>query len=246
MPGRLPPLVTNETYHIFNRGIDHRPTFTDKREYHRALQGLAFYQFSSPPVKLSLFLSLPEERKEKIMDQLIHQGKKSIRILAFCFMPNHFHFLVFQETENGISKFMSNFQNSFTRYFNTKHERIGPLFLDQFKAVRIETDDQLLHVSRYIHLNPYSSAVIKNLKVLENYPWSSLNEYINLLQKEICEKETILSFFRNKKAYQEFVFDQADYQKELEKIKHLALEDQTPLPPPRWKRVYFPQGKISL
>lgn len=140
-------------------------------------------------------------------------------------MPNHFHFLLRQLVENGIPKFISNFENSFTRYFNTKHERVGPLFLDQFKGVRIETDEQLFHVSRYVHLNPYTSYVVKDLEVLKRYPWSSFSEYLVENQNGICEKETILSFFKNKKAYEQFVIDRADYQRELHKIQHLLLEE---------------------
>lgn len=224
MPGRLQPLVTNEIYHVLNRGIDHRTTFADRREFQRVLNTLKFYQFTSPPMRLSKFLILANNEKERITQHFLKEKEKLVEFLAFCFMPNHFHFLLKQNQDAGISKFMSNFQNSFTRYFNTRHERIGPLFLDQFKAVRIETDEQLLHVSRYIHLNPYSSFVVKNLEELEDYQWSSFPEYLSG-KEEICEKEIILSFFKTRKAYKSFVFDQADYQRSLEKIKHLTPED---------------------
>lgn len=223
MPGRLYPLVTNEIYHVFNRGIDHRPTFTNTREFQRAIITLKFYQPLSPPIKLSQFLILSKERQQDIWQRL-KQQKKLIEFLSFSLMPNHFHFLLRQTARGGISKFMSNSQNSYTRYFNTRHERVGPLFLDQFKAVRIETEEQLIHVSRYIHLNPYSSFLVKSLKELKSYQWSSLPEYLGLTEKNLCEKETILTNFKNPKDYQKFVFDQADYQRELEKIKHLAFD----------------------
>lgn len=223
MPGRLIPLVNNEIYHVLNQGIDHRPTFLNKRGYQRAINTFKFYQFASPPMKLSKFLILSNEKKERIVQNLAREDKL-VELIAFCLMPNHFHFLLRQTAENGISKFMANFQNSFTRYFNTKHERVGPLFLGQFKALRVETDEQLLHASRYIHLNPYSSFVVKTLKELENYQWSSLAEYLSE-RDEICDKETILSFFKSKEEHKKFVFDQADYQRGLEKIKHLIIED---------------------
>ena len=135
-------------------------------------------------------------------------------------MPNHFHFLLKQTAEEGIAKFMSNFQNSYTRYFNTRHNRVGPLFQGPFRAVRVETDEQLLHLSRYIHLNPYSSFVVKNIKDLEEYQWSSFKEYLGK-EKGFCQKEIVMSFFKNPQDYRKFVFDQADYQRELQKIKHL-------------------------
>jgi len=125
--------------------------------------------------------------------------------------------------DGGISKFLSNFQNSYTRYFNTRHQRDGTLFLNQFKAVRIETDEQLIHVSRYIHLNPYASHVIKDIDRLEYYRWSSFSEYISK-GDGFVNKSLLLGFFKNAESYKTFVFDQADYQRTLKEIEHLALE----------------------
>lgn len=158
------------------------------------------------------------------MDSLRQENDKLVELICFCLMPNHLHLLLSQKKDNGISKFMANLQNSYTRYFNTKHERIGPLMQGQFKAVLIEDDEQLLHVSRYIHLNPYSSFIVKDLTDLEKYPWSSLPEYLGIVSTSICNKQVILSYFKSVEDYKKFVFDQADYQRKLEKIKHLILE----------------------
>lgn len=225
MPGRKVPLVNNEIYHILNKGISLQPTFLIKRDYHRALQTIFYYQNQKPPVKYSRFLSLSNKQREIILDNLKKQGLILVEIIAFCLMPNHFHFLLKQITDGGISKFIGNFTNSYTRYFNTKNKREGALFRGKFKAVRIESDEQLLHVSRYIHLNPYSSYVIKTLGELENYSYSSLPEYLQKLPNNFCQKEIILDQFKNINSYKNFVFDQADYQRELENIKHLTLED---------------------
>lgn len=224
MPGRLTPLITGQVYHIYNRGIDHRPTFKDKREQERGILALKFYKYPDLPVRLSRFLDLPREERKKTLVEISKKGKSIIDFIAFCLMPNHFHFLLRQNTDKGISTFMSNFQNSFTRFFNAKNQRTGPLFLDQFKAVRTETDEQLLHVSRYIHLNPYSSFIVKSLDQLENYKWSSLGEYIGLDESNFCDKETVLSFFKNKENYKKFLFDQANYQRKLDQIKHLIID----------------------
>lgn len=139
-------------------------------------------------------------------------------------MPNHFHLQLKQKEDQGIAKFLSNLQNSFTRYFNISHERDGSLFLDQFKAIRIETDEQLIHVSRYIHLNPYTGYVVKSLKDLENYSWSSFPDYFQE-GENLIEKDFILSFFKSSEEYKRFVFDQADYQRKLKEIEHLLLEN---------------------
>ena len=225
MPGRKIPLVNNEIYHVLNKGISLQPTFLTKRDYQRALQTIFYYQNQKPPLKYSRFLSLSNKQRETILDNLRKQKLILVEIIAFCLMPNHFHFLLKQVANRGISKFISNFTNSYTRYFNTKNKREGALFKGKFKSVRIESDEQLLHVSRYTHLNPYSSYVIKTLEELENYPYSSLPEYLQRSPKGSCQKEIILDQFKNLNSYKNFVFDQANYQRELENIKHLILEE---------------------
>ncbi len=222
MPGRKFPLVTNEIYHVFNRGIDRRPTFVSKRECQRAIETLKFYRFTSPPLRLSKHLQLNDERQKEILKRLNDQLQR-IKVIALTLMPNHFHLLLKQERENGISKFLGDFQNSYTRYFNTKNKRDGSLFLDQFKAVRIETDEQLVHVSRYIHLNPYASYVVKSLNELEAYPYSSLPDYLSGKNSWI-EKGIVLGLFKNTEEYKKFVFDEANYQRRLKEIEHLLLE----------------------
>ena len=222
MPGRLLPLVEGQIYHVFNRGIDHRPTFADKLELKRAAAVIDHYRFVNPRLRFSKLLKLsPEERNRFQID--MRAGHKLVDILGFCLMPNHFHFLLRQVFDKGISKFLSNFQNSYTRYFNTKNERVGQLFMDQFKAVLVETDEQLIHVSRYIHLNPLTSYVVKDFDALLNYPWSSLAEYIKGTES-IYEINTILGLFKDSKAYVNFLKDQVGYQRELDKIKHVVLE----------------------
>lgn len=139
-------------------------------------------------------------------------------------MPNHFHLLLKQKVDNGISKFVANFSNSYTRYLNTKTRRIGPIFQGKFQAIRIETEEHLQHVCRYIHLNPYTSYLVKDLNDLENYPYSSFPEYLGKTKKDFCQKEDILYHFKSPKKYREFVFNQADYQRSSNRIKHLSLE----------------------
>ena len=141
-------------------------------------------------------------------------------------MPNHFHFLLKQQKERGISKFLSDFTNSYTRYFNARHKRLGPLFEGVFKAVRIEKGEQLMHVSRYIHLNPVASLIVKE-EELSNYAWSSLPEYLNEhLDTEICDKEIILNSFSSRDDHRKFIYNQIKYAQDLETIKHLLLEEK--------------------
>lgn len=216
--------ANDEIYHIFNRGVEKRPTFMDKRELDRGIKTLDFYRFANLPLKLSKFLVLPDSERIKFAYDLYHKHEKMVKIISYCLMPNHFHFMLKQIKKKGISTFVSNFTNSYTKYFNTKHERVGPLFQGLFKAVRIESDEQLIHVSRYIHLNPTSSFLI-DAKQLENYQWSSYPEYLDISQNKITSKEIVLDMFSSKEAYKKFVMDQVDYARQLEQIKHLSLED---------------------
>lgn len=224
MPGRKVPLVVDEVYHVLNRGIFLQPTFPSTRDYTRAIELIRYYQNKKPPIRYSRFLYLSNERRRKILENLSEKKEFLVEIFSYCLMPNHFHFLLKQTEDEGISKFMSNFTNSYTRYFNVKNKRNGPLFQGKFKAIRVETDEQLMHLSRYIHLNPHSSYVVKNLKALKKYPYSSLPEYLGKSQVSFCDKEAVLGQFKSLKSYKKFVLDQADYQRKVQKIKHLALE----------------------
>lgn len=226
MPGRLMPIVNNEIYHIFNRGVASQPTFFNKRDYGRALESFLYYRNSNLPIKYSRFLSLPLKQRNEILEDLSKKKNYLVEIISYCLMPNHFHFLLRQIQERGIAKFIGNFTNSHTRYINTKQDRAGPLFTGKFKSVRIETQRQLLHVSRYIHLNPYTSFVVKTLEGLQEYPYSSFPEFIGRTSLAFCTKDDVLADFKTIKQYEKFVFDQADYQRTLGIIKHLALENR--------------------
>lgn len=215
MPGRKVSLATDEFYHLYNRGVEKRDIFVQPRDYQRFRQTFFYYQFVGPKPKFSY----TTKGNLRIFKPL--SINKLVEIICYCLMPNHFHFLVRQLLDNGISNFISQISNSYTKYFNTKYERNGGLFQGTFKATRIETDEQLIHTSRYIHLNPLVSGVTK---YLENYHWSSYPEYFS--NNEItCNPKEVLSFFRNPKKYKEFVNDQIDYAKSLEKIKHLTFEN---------------------
>lgn len=213
MPGRIAPLEINEYYHVFNRGVEKRTIFILPREYKRFIRTFYYYQFLGIKPKFSNFT----KSKLNLFNPI--QGNKLVEIVSYCLMPNHFHFLVRQLKTNGISVFVSQFCNSYTKYFNAKYKRIGPLFQGRFKAVRIENDEQLVHVSRYIHINPIVSHVTKNLAT---YPWSSYSEYV-LREENYCSTKEILGFFPSRDSYKEFLEDQVDYGKTLELLKHVDV-----------------------
>lgn len=215
-------LANGEIYHVFNLGVEKRPTFTDKREYDRALMTLNFYRFEGVFAGLGDILKLDHEKRSFFLSQLKKHGKRLVDILGYCLMPNHFHLLIKQLMDEGISTFLSNFSNSYTKYFNTKNKRIGHLFQGVFKAVKIEADEQLIHVLRYIHINPVVSSVIRETEI-DDYPYSSLSEYLEN-KKGLCNKELITKYFSSTDKLKDFTHDQIDYGKRLFSIKHLLFE----------------------
>jgi len=222
MPQIRTPLVIDHYYHIFNRGVARQPTFLTRFDYKYALGALEYYLYSSPQIPYSQFLSLGSTEQQNEKESLVKK-EKIVEIISYVLMPNHFHLLLKQTQNEGISTFMSKWGNSYARYFNAKHKRVGPVFQGRFKSVLVETTEQLIHLSRYIHLNPVVSAVVSENK-FEEYEWSSFREYINKGSSGFCSKNCILEHFRDVNEYKNFVEDRISYGKELEKIKHLSFE----------------------
>lgn len=214
MPGRIIPLINGELYHIYNRGSDKKDIFLQPRDYQRFQKTFYYYHFSDAKIRFSKFVK--SELKTLKID-----APKLVEIICYCLMPNHFHFLLKQVSDKGISAFMSKISNSYTKYFNTKYKRVGPLLQGAFKSVLIETDEQLLHLSRYIHLNPIVSGLHKDL---ETYKWSSYSEYVTG-NSGVCSIDAILGYFSSNQSYDEFVKDQIAYGTSLEILKHKTIED---------------------
>ena len=221
MPKRLTPLVNGGFYHIYNHGIDLKETFTSKREYQHFQLAAWYYQPQIIPFKFSYYLNLSSDLRMQFMTETMKKDK-AIKIHAYCLMRNHYHLLLEQLVENGISKFIGNLQNSYTKYFNIKHERKGPLFLSAFKAKQVQTEEQFLHVSRYIHLNPFSAQIVKSLEQLKRYPYCSLPDYFGTpLMLRATYTDNLLGFFKTREKFWKFITDQADYQRQLAHISHL-------------------------
>lgn len=159
-------------YHIYNRGSRKQQIFLEERDYERFLEKIVKYKEKFP-----------------------------VRILAFCLMPNHFHFLLQQLELKAISSFFSNLCNSHAKYFNIKYETVGPIYQGRFKAKRVYKEEYLVHLSRYIHLNPVDlfrfigKGVFDQLK---QYSWSSLPAYLSGQSNEIVNVDEVLSYFARK------------------------------------------------
>ncbi|MDP2874431.1 MAG: transposase [bacterium] len=221
MPRRVVPLVNGEIYHVINRGNASEKIFRDERDFQRFIETLIYYQCAVPPFKFSLLKKLPFSEKAKIFREIREGRDFIVEILAYCLMSNHYHLILRQRLESGVYNFARLTANSYAHYFNLKNQRRGSLFESRFKALRVHNEFQLLHLSRYVHLNPLSASLVDSYENLLKYQYSSLTEYLGRGKEAICERGTILSQFKSGKDYESFVRDRADYQRSLEEIKHL-------------------------
>lgn len=211
MPIRAVPFVTGQIYHIYNRGSEKRLIYEDRRTFKRFLKSAVYYQHQGPKPKFSKYI-----KSDRELDSAM-----KVKIIAYCLMPNHYHFLVKQLQDGGITEMFSKLGNSYTKYFNIRYDRVGPLFQGEFKAVLIQDDEQLLHVSRYIHLNPVASYLVTKP---ECYEWSSYNEYMSEIPS-LCFKDPVMELIGSKEKYKQFVDDQIDYSRTLEFIKHQLIDN---------------------
>ena len=211
-------LADGEGYHVFNRSIADFKIFRDNNDFLRMKNTIQYYQVTNMPLSISQFMRSESVKKHGFNKQFIKysQDKKNrIQIIAYCIMPTHLHLILIQSKEDEISKFMQNILNSYSRYFNTKYKRKGPLWETRFKTVEIESDEQLLHLTRYIHLNPVTAYLCGKP---EEWAMSSYSEYISKIDRNsrICKYNNVLEILPA--TYKRFVEDRIAYQRELAKI----------------------------
>jgi len=221
---RKQALENEHVYHVMNKSIAGYKIFNDEIDYRRMLRLIEYFSISDALPKFSYFLKRCEDMGktfESYLDQCFPDPNRSTDVLAYCLMPTHVHFILRQRKRSGIATFMSNVLNSYSRYFNIKHKRKGPLWVGKFKNVMIESDDQLWHLSRYVHLNPVTSYLTDKA---EDWNFSSYLEYITPsgVHRPLCSYGEYLQI--KPRQYRAFVEDQADYQRDLAAIKNLILE----------------------
>lgn len=221
MSGRYKKLYIQGVYHVFNKTINNFPVFKFDSNCNLFLKTIRYYRSSKATLSLSLLNRLSEDQLDSL-NQLINCRKYfKIDIIAYTLMPNHYHFIIQQLADNGLSKFINDVFNSYTRHLNIKQERKGSIFLSKYKAEPIKTDESLVHVSRYIHINAYMANLVTSLDDMINYPWSSYKEYISG-KNDLCNTKPILSLFNNNpNSYQKFCQNHADYKKSLLQLSYL-------------------------
>lgn len=196
--------MEGEYYHIYNRGVDKRTIFQDQQDLSRFYQSIEEFNHTEPIG--SIFLNSFNKKRKN--------SKKLVEIICYCLNPNHYHFVLRQLVENGISEFMKRLSGGYTQYFNNKHERNGSLFQGRFKSNHIDSDSYLLHVSAYVNLNNRFHGEPYKLSK------SSWDEYLEKEKNCICDPEIVLGQFKNRKEYQIFAESSLEdiiKRKELEK-----------------------------
>lgn len=203
-------------YHIYNRGVEKRQIFLDLQDYGVFLAYLKQYLSPKDEKGLENRLVNPNisyKEKDQILKLLrLNNFHKEVTLLAYCLMPNHFHLLIKQSSALLIDKFMNSLALRYAIYFNRKYKRTGGLFQDVYKAVIVETDEQLLHLSRYIHQNPLSKNKSVKLSDFLSQP-SSYPEYLGQRKSAWISTDEILSFFSKTNpilSYQSFVEETDD------------------------------------
>jgi len=193
---RKTPFVNKEHYHIYNRGVDKRDIFKDEEDVERFFQSMQEFNTVHPVG------SLYENSFKK--DKVKNQPAKLVEIVCYCLNPNHFHFVLEQVADNGISEFMKRLGGGYTWYFNNRHKRGGSLFQGRFKSVHISSNPYLLHLGSYVNLN---NRVHKLGGPTAKFVKSSWDEYMGKYKgdkREICKKDMILEQFKNVEDYKRF------------------------------------------
>jgi putative transposase len=208
---RNPQLKEGYIYHVFTKSIAGFKVFRRKSDYLRFIETIKFYRYFKPPARLSTYLTLKDKKKFFLV--YMNDIPQVVDILAYCLMPTHVHVLLVQTYKDGISRFMKCVLDSYTRYFNVKTNRKGPLWQSRFKHVLIEGEEQLMHTTRYIHLNPTTEHLVNRP---EDWQFSSYREYIGLTKERLCNFEKYLEILPE--YYRKFVEDQIEYQQALKSV----------------------------
>jgi len=201
----------DEFYHAYNRGVDKRVIFDGEMDKKRFLKLLYLCNGSNP-------VNLRELPKGETFG--IDMGEKLVNVCAYCLMDNHFHLLLQECSENGISRFMQKLVTAYVMYFNEKNSRTGTLFGGAFKARHVDNDQYLRYLLAYLHLNPvdmiessWKENGIKDLarvkNYLEQYAFSSFGEFNGRARPEsaIVDKLALPDYFATPREFDEYLKD---------------------------------------
>jgi len=217
---RKDPFITGEYYHLWNRGIDKRNIFKLQKDFERFMM-LLYVANSEDAIKLDNLTNILHKGYEEIM--VTEKGKPLVSIGAWCLMTNHFHLMVRQEVDGGITKFMRKLGTGYSMFFNKKYQRQGALFGGPFKSKCIKVDDNYMqHLFGYIHLNSLdikfsdwkkeidklsSSKNLEMKSFLDSYRYSSYLDYMskNRIENNILSEHNFPDYFREVNSFKDFI-----------------------------------------
>ena len=192
-------------YHVYNRGVEKRAIFLDAKDV-TVLLGL-----------LKKYLVGDTRESNKGNRHKFPVLESEVRLLTYCLMKNHFHLLFYQASAQGVEKLMRRVMTGYEMYFNSRYNRVGSLFQGPYKASRVTSDAYLLHISRYIHLNP---------KQYRSWPDSSYSYYAGAKTTPVwLDTELILGLFNGRKDYLAFLDEYVDTKHELDSLKWQLAND---------------------
>lgn len=210
--------IENGYYHIYNRGVEKRVIFLDQQDYGVFLSYLKEYLLPKNEKELYEKLSdsnTSSKEKYKALKLLqLNNFSQEITLLTYCLMPNHFHLFLKQKSIGAIDSFMNSLATRYTMYFNRKYKRVGHLYQGVYKAVLITSEEQFIHLSRYIH---------KQALNLKGQP-CSYAEYVGERKTQWIHPEEILSYFSKENptlSYAKFIGESENYQT----LNNLTLEE---------------------
>lgn len=230
-------------FHVYNRGVDKRVTFSTHAEYCRFLLLMWISRIGKPSllVRRNVLSATKNILRGKEPDRAIFTKEHDplVAFISWTIMPNHFHFLLVPLVDGGISKFMQKLTNAYTKYFNVLHERNGSLFQGSFQSIEVKDEEYLYHLSRYIHINPaelvepdWKENGVKDWKRIQRhlttYPWSSYPDFIGKRNSLLIDRSIVsqlLNIFFNKAGAQEYKkFVNQWLVKDLDFIENYTLE----------------------
>ena len=222
MAYRQTEFAVGEWYHCYTRSITGRTVFDDVRDFQRFTEAL--YLCNGTKTIKRGAISRPTHERMLLLDR----GGQLIDLAAYAIMPNHFHLLLQENRDGGISTFMQKLGTSYSMYYNVKKMHIGNVFKKPFRAKHIADERYLQRVLQYIHLNPielfergWKQGLIRHPKSVENkvlsYRWSSLPDYESIVRVEnaILGKEA-MTIFDERPPLRSIIAEAAEYYAELE------------------------------
>lgn len=228
MSERKVPFAKGEFYHLYGRCIQDKQLFINHTDYQRFIASL--YLFNSvEKFQMGNLIHQGKNKNLPIYEAMnnVDRGDTLVDIGAFCLMPNHFHLLVHEKIDRGISTFMQRLMTSYPMYFNKRYNRVGVLFDGRFKSKHVDSDEYLKYLFSYIHLNPVKiidpewkeRGILDKeaaLHYLSNYKYSSYNTFSekSCFEGVVINKQAFPGYFSVPNSFDEYVIDWLSYHEE--------------------------------